>query len=163
MAEPTVTFRMPGLAVLAMPICFAVAGLELLYLAGEYHSAPVGSAGCYLLFLGVATLVLGLVLRVRLSPAGIRIRTLLRRRQVGWAEICAITVEPQRRGGPRVMLWTVSGGRVRLPLPMANRAWNEAAFVRDYHRIGQYWLASRAPDQLPPADWQPAHPYNRRY
>jgi hypothetical protein len=48
------------------------------------------------------------------------------------------------------MLWMASGGRIRLPLPMANRNWNQAAFVRGYHQIGQYWLASQSPDrQLP--------------
>jgi hypothetical protein len=138
---------MPVVALLAMPVCLALAGLGLLDLAGEYHSAPLASAGFYLMFVSVGMLVLGLVLRVQLSPAGVRIRTMWRRRLVGWAEIYAITVEPQRRGGPRVVLWTVSGAPIRLPVPAANKAWNEAAFLRGYHQIGQYWLATRTPDQ----------------
>jgi hypothetical protein len=149
MVGRTVTFRMPVLALLSLPFCLTMAGLVLLHLAGEHHSAPVGSAGFYLIFSSVGLLVLGLVLRVQLSPAGVRIRSLQRRRLIGWAEIYAITVQPQRRGGPRVTLWTAYDGRIKLPLPIANKAWNEAAFVRDYHQIGQYWLATRNPDQRP--------------
>lgn len=155
MAERTVTFRMPALALLAAPACLAGAGLGLLELAARHRSAPVGSAGFYLVFLGVAMLVLNLLLRVQLSPAGVRIHAMRRSRLVDWAEVRAVTVEPHRRSGPRVTLWTASGGPVRLPLPMANKAWNEAAFLRAYHQVGQYWLATRGPGGAP-TGWPPA-------
>ncbi len=169
--QPTITFKLPALTLLVVPAGLVVAGLGLLRLAGEHHSAPIGSAGFYLLFLSIAMLVLGLVPRVQLSPAGVRIRALRGSRLIGWPEINAVTVEPQRRGGPRVVLWTAPGGQVRLPLPVAgsgpDRARHEAAFLRGYHQIGQYWLATRTPDPhalaapwhgLPPAGRWPAPP-----
>jgi hypothetical protein len=158
MAGQTIMFRMPAATLLVLPIGIAAVGLELLELAARQHSALAGSVGLPLAFYAVTMLVTGVLLRVELSPAGVRIRTARRSRLVGWAEIRAITIEPQRRGGPRVTLWTVSGGRVRLPLPMANKKWNEAAFVREYHQIGQYWLATRGPDERSPAGHWPGQP-----
>ncbi len=145
MTGPIVTFRVPPIALIAMPACLTIAGLGLLGLAAEHHSAPVGSAGFYLLFLAVAILALTALLRVQLSPAGVRIQALGRNRLIGWSQIRAITAEPQRRGGRRVTLWTASGP-VRLPLPLGRGAENKAAFLRGYHQIGQYWLAHRSPD-----------------
>jgi hypothetical protein len=156
LAEPTDTFRMPMVALLAVPAGLALAGLGLLDLAGEHHSAPVGSAGFYLIFLAVAMLALNCTLRVELSPAGVRIRVGWRSRLVSWSEIRAITVGPDRRSGRRVILWTGSARQVRLPLPMANRAWGDAEFQDGYHRIGQRWLASQAVRPgSPAADPQP--------
>jgi hypothetical protein len=80
------------------------------------------------------------LLRVQLGPAGVRIRALRRNQLVRWAEIHAVTVE-SHRGGRRVTLWTATGQPVRLPLPMTNKAWNEATFLRGYHQIGQRWQA----------------------
>ena len=138
----TVTFRAPGLA-LVVAICPAVGGLGLIHLAGQWHSAPLGSLGLFLTFMAVAALGLCLSLRVWLIPAGVRIRTGWRTRLVGWAEIRAITTEP-RRAGFNVVLWTWRG-RVTLPLPMTtNRSDTEPAFLHGYHQIGQYWLASQA-------------------
>jgi len=150
-----ITFQMPVLALLATPVCLTLVGLRLVHRAGQTHSAPLGSAGFYLMLVSISMLALGVMLRVQLSPAGVRIRTMRRRRLVGWAEIYAITVEPQRRGGPRVVLWTTSHGRIRLPVPMANKTWNEAAFLHGYHQIGQYWLAAREPYQHPVARTSP--------
>ncbi|HST48789.1 hypothetical protein [Jatrophihabitans sp.] len=150
MAEPMVTFRVPPVALFPLPAALAVAGLGLLGLAAEHHSAPVGSAGFYLVFLSVAILALTFLLRVQLSPAGVRIRAMGRNRLIGWPEVRAITAERQRRGGRQVTLWTASGP-VRLPLPLGRGTWTEAAFVSGYHQIGQYWLAHRAPDQQLPA------------
>jgi|GEM_PF-7046526 len=153
MAEPTVTFRVPLIALVATPACFALAGLGLLGLAAEHSSAPIGSAGFYLLFLSVPILAVVAFLRVQLSPAGVRVQALGRTRLIGWSQIRAITAEPQRRGGRRVTLWTPSGP-VQLPLPLGRGAENEAAFLHGYHQIGQYWLAHRGPDQPPPPGYQ---------
>jgi hypothetical protein len=142
MAGRTTTFRMPVLALLALPVGVACVGSALLGLAGAKHSAPVGSAGFYLIFLAVGMLALNCLLRVQVGPAGIRIRALRRNQLVRWAEIRAVTVEPHRNGR-RVTLWTATGGPVKLPLPMTNKAWNEATFLYGYHQIGQYWLATR--------------------
>lgn len=142
---------------LARPVCLAAAGEGLVTLAGQRHSPPIGAVGFYLMFLAVAYLVSHLLLRVQLSPAGVRIRALRHGRRLSWPEISAVTIQPQHRGGRRVTLWTVAGEAVRLPLPVTNKAWNEAAFMRGYHQIGQYWLATRSPDQQPlPAHW-PGH------
>jgi hypothetical protein len=157
-AERTVTFRMPMVALLAVPAGLALAGLGLLDIASERHSAPVGSAGFYLIFLAVAMLALNCTLRVQLNPAGVRIRVGWRSRLIGWSEIRAITVAPYHRSGRRVILWTASGRQVRLPLPMANRAWGDAAFQDGYHRIGQRWLASQAVRPGP----APAYPWSQR-
>jgi hypothetical protein len=143
-AEPTVTFRMPMVALFAVPAGLALAGLGLLDIASERHSAPVGSTGFYLIFLAVAMLALNWTLRVQLNPAGVRIRIGWRGRLVSWSEIRAITVGPYHRSGRRVILWTGSGRQVWLPLPMANKAWGDAEFQDGYHRIGQRWLASQA-------------------
>lgn len=142
MAGRTMTFRMPVLLMLAMPVALGCLGLALLGLATVHHSAPIGSAGFYLIFIGFGALALTAQLRVQLSPAGIRIRALGRNQLVRWAEIRAVTVEPCRRGR-RVTLWTFAGRPVQLPLPMTNRACDEAAFLRGYHQIGQYWQAMR--------------------
>lgn len=143
-AGPTVTFRLPVITVIAMPACLIIAGLLLLSLASQHHSAPIGSAGIYLLFLAAACLLLTVALRVELSPAGVRIRGLGRNRLVGWAQVRAVTAEPHRRRGRRVTLWTESGP-VPVPLPLGRGTENEASFVRGYHQIGQYWLAHRDP------------------
>jgi hypothetical protein len=90
-------------------------------------------------------------LRVRLDPAGIRIRSFARSRLVSWPEIRTITVEPQLPGGRRVVAWTTSGVRVALPVPMVTSTnYNEAAFLRDYHQIGQYWLAHQPVQPVQP-------------
>jgi hypothetical protein len=155
--EPwTVTFRAPGLA-LVVSIGSAVAGLGLLHLAGQLHSALLGLVGIFLSFMTVGALGLCLSLRVRLDPAGVRIRTGWRIRLVGWAEIRAITIEP-RRAGSNVVLWTWRG-RVTLPVPMTtNRSNDEPDFLRGYHQIGQYWLAMQAVRPSNP----PAYPWPER-
>lgn len=146
MAESTMTFRMPALVLLALPVGLAGLGLALIGLAAAEHSAPVGSAGFYLIFLGAGVLALNALLRVQVSPAGIRIRALRRNQLVAWATIRAVTVEPHRRGR-RVTLWTSGGGQIQLPLPMTNKACDEAAFLRGYHQIGQYWQAMQGTAQ----------------
>jgi len=145
-AERRMTFRMPALLLLAMPVALGCLGLALLALASAHHSAPVGSAGFYLIFLALGALALNSLLRVQVGPAGIRIRALRRNQLVRWAEVRAVTVEPYRRGR-RVTLWTATGEPVQLPLPMAGKACDEAAFLRGYHQIGQYWQALQG--QLP--------------
>ncbi len=137
-------------ALLAVPAALALAGLGLLDIASGFHSAPVGSAGFYLIFMGIAMLALNWTLRVELDPDGVRIRVGWRSRLVSWSEIQAITVGPDHRSGRRVILWTTSGRQVRLPLPMANRAWGDAKFQHGYHRIGQRWLSSQAVRPGPP-------------
>jgi hypothetical protein len=151
-----VTFRVPGLAlfVAAAP---AAPGLWLVNLAGHLHSRLIGSTGLYLCFMAVLMLAFAGALRVRLDPAGIRIRTVARSQLVSWPEIRTITVEPQLRGGRRVVVWTTFGVRVPLPVPMVTSAnYNEAAFLRGYHQIGQYWLAHRPVQPVAPV--QPAYP-----
>lgn len=149
----TVTFRAPGLALL-VGLGPAIAGIGLLRLASLMGSPVLGSLGLYLIFLAVPIVGCCLSLQVRLTPAGVRIRSGWRVRLVGWAEIRAITIEP-RRAGSNVVLWTWRG-RVRLPVPMTtSRSKNEPAFLRGYHQIGQSWLASQAvrPGYPPAYPW----------
>jgi hypothetical protein len=142
---------------LVVSICWALAGLGLIQLASQWRSPVFGSIGLFLTFMAVPALGFCLSLRVRLEPAGVRIRAGWRTRLVGWAEIRAITIEP-RRAGFNVVLWTWRG-RVTLPVPMTtNRSNNEPAFLRGYHQIGQCWLASQ---QLP-AGSPPAYPWPQR-
>ena len=154
---------MPAPTLLLLPIGMAAVGFELIELANWQHSVLAGSAGLFLAFYAVKLLATGVLLRVELSPAGVRIRAGFSSRLVGWAQIRAVTIEQQRWGGPRVTLWTVFGGRVTLPVPMTNKRWNnkkwnEAAFVRGYHQIGQYWLATRGPDEQASAGHWPGQP-----
>lgn len=71
----------------------------------------------------------------------------LRRRRVPWSRIQAVTHEPFL-GSRRVILWTDSG-RVPLRAPSTYLGLGSERFDRDYHRLGQSWLAHRGPD------WQP--------
>lgn len=73
----------------------------------------------------------------------------LRRRHVQWGRIQLIAVEPSF-GSRRVAVWLDSGERVPLRAPMIP-PWGTGAarFDRDYHTIGQTWLAQRGPDWRP--------------
>jgi len=77
---------------LVVSICPALAGLGLVQLASQWRSPVFGSIGLFLTFMSLAALGCGRSLRVRLEPAGVRIRAGWRIRLVGWAEIRAITI-----------------------------------------------------------------------
>ena len=95
---------MPAPTLLLLPIGMAAVGFELIELANWQHSVLAGSAGLFLAFYAVKLLATGVLLRVELSPAGVRIRAGFSSRLVGWAQIRAVTIEQQRWGGPRVIV-----------------------------------------------------------
>jgi len=74
----------------------------------------------------------------------------VRRRNVRWSEVRAVV---QVNGGWRVRLILDSGEVVRLSAPRAT-GWGASGiqFERDFHRIGQWWIAHRG------ESWRPTHP-----
>jgi hypothetical protein len=85
-------------------------------------------------------------LRITLTPEALLVRG-LRRRRIPWVDIRSIEHLHNRRSSG-VQIHTASGSRLRLPAPGTGGMFDtEARFVRDYHRLGQWWLAHQAPSR----------------
>lgn len=89
-------------------------------------------------------------LGVTLTPREARVHN-LRRRVVPWSEVQAVVPDTEL-WTRRVVLITETGERIGLRAPTSYWGMNRAGYERDYHRIGQWWLAHRG------VDWTPAWP-----
>ncbi|HEY8719989.1 hypothetical protein [Pengzhenrongella sp.] len=103
-----------------------------------------------LLVIGTAVVVEALWIRtwgIDLLPEHALVRG-FRRRLVPWREVQAVVRHPQA-GGWLVQLVLDNGKPVTLRAPMISAGFggkrSAAAYERDYHRIGQWWLAHRGP------------------
>lgn len=85
---------------------------------------------------------------VTLTPAHAVVHGYLHNRRVAWSEVRAVTQEPWATDR-QVVLWTPDGP-VRLRAPSTVLGLGRTRFERDFHTIGQWWLAHRG------ADWRPA-------
>jgi hypothetical protein len=65
-----------------------------------------------------------------------------RRRRVAWPDVQAV-VRHQRQGAWEVRLILESGKTEKLRAPTTMWAFGAARYERDFHRIGQWWLAHR--------------------
>jgi len=146
MVDQSVTFRAPASLLFPVPVFLATLGV-LLELIDAPQPRPFRAAGFALTCLALLVLLMVVRARVRLDPSGVWIRTLLHRRLIRWSDISAVTLEPAGRT-QRVTVW-LSHRPVRLPVPSANKFSDQAAFLRDYHRFGQYWQSMQRPG-LPP-------------
>jgi hypothetical protein len=75
----------------------------------------------------------------------------LRRRSIPWQQVQAVLRHGQLGAG-RVTLILESGERATLRAPTTFLGWGRADYERDYHRIGQWWLAHRGDS------WGPVRP-----
>lgn len=89
-------------------------------------------------------------LGVDLTQESVNIRG-LRRRRVPWQEVQAVVRHNQRATG-RVSLILDSGERLALRAPTSSLGLGGARYERDFHLIGQWWLAHRG------QDWRPVRP-----
>jgi hypothetical protein len=133
---------------------FALVGLILT----TQHSAAAGdSMGhamdliLYWLFgLLVVTSPWTLTLGVDLKPEAAILRG-FRRRTIAWQEVQAV-LRFEQLGSSRVRLILENGKPVMLRAPRREWGLGGAAFDRDFHRIGQWWLAHRG------ESWRPVSP-----
>jgi hypothetical protein len=82
----------------------------------------------------------------------------VRRRSIPWHQVQAVLREDQF-GSARVSLILESGKRVLLRAPTTWWGVGDAGYERDFHRIGQWWLAHRGESWRPvrpEAPWPPA-------
>lgn len=97
--------------------------------------------------MGLVFVAESLILRwfgITLTPTEAIVHS-LRWRRIPWSQVQAVTQEPFC-GIRRVVLWTPNG---RQPLRAPVTQWfglGKERFERDYHAIGQFWLAHRGPD-----------------
>ncbi len=75
----------------------------------------------------------------------------LRRSTVPWREVQAVVCRSQLGTG-RVSLILESGKRLTLRAPTSSLGFGGARYERDFHRIGQWWLAHRG------MSWRPVRP-----
>jgi hypothetical protein len=75
----------------------------------------------------------------------------LRRRSIPWPDVQAVLLHDQRGAG-RVSLVLEGGERVTLRAPTTFLGLGGARYERDFHRIGQWWLAHRG------ESWHPVRP-----
>ncbi len=115
-----------------------------------------GTAGGWSLFeywwLGLAAVLVLEMLWLRTRGVTLRrdaavIRN-VRTHVVSWNRVQAIAPE-SLLGTRRVAVYTDDGRRIVLRAPTASLGMGREQYERDYHRIGQWWLAHRGPD------WQP--------
>lgn len=122
------------------------AGVFLLGSA-EGRTRPPGSLLAMLLLV-LPAFALNRWFGITLTPSHAVVNN-LRRRKVSWSDVQAVTTE-NLLGAWRTVLWT-STERVPLRAPMTFiGSLGAERFERDFHAIGQWWLAHRG------ADWQPA-------
>lgn len=124
------------------PFWFALAAEGFLF-PGQ---VPIGWPWLPLSKLAVGCLLVGTALRTRtlgvdLTPDSANIRN-VRRRSIPWQDVQAV-VKYQRHGTWGVRLILESGKPVTLRAPTTWGGFAGARYERDFHRIGQWWLAYR--------------------
>lgn len=76
----------------------------------------------------------------------------LRVQRIRWADIQGVGVQSSF-GTEFIALWTADGRAVKPRAPLCSLNIGRGAFIRDYHSIGQWWLAHRGDD------WAPTPPH----
>ncbi len=105
------------------------------------------------LVLGSVMVAEGLWIRtfgVDLRPQSANVRG-LRRRSIPWQDVQAV-IHHSRQGTWGVRLILERGKPVTLRAPTTGWGFGAADYERDFHRIGQWWLAHRG------ESWRPVHP-----
>ncbi|HEY8717767.1 hypothetical protein [Pengzhenrongella sp.] len=143
--------RTPGSILLPLLGASAISLTNAALLQANRPGWPFAWVPWFLLGVGCLLLLEVLWLRtlgIDLTPELAVIRG-FRRRDVPWRDVQAVFGRERRD----VQLILESGEAVTLPAPRNPMGRHgEATYDRDYHRIGQWWLAHRG------ADWTPAAP-----
>jgi hypothetical protein len=98
----------------------------------------------------VALMLWGMTWGVDLTPESANIRG-IRRRSISWREVQAV-LRYEQAGRTSVRLILENGKRVTLRAPARLWGLGAAAYDRDFHQIGQWWLAHRG------ESWRPLRP-----
>ena len=135
-----------------MGVGLVPAALILLGLLANPHSS-LGRGFTLTLLVVVVTVNQGSLryFGVVLTPTEAVVRN-WRSRRIALSDVQAVTLE-WYLGSRRLVIWTRQG-RVPLRAPVAPLGLLGGHLERSYHTIGQWWLAHRGPEWVPPA--QPA-------
>jgi hypothetical protein len=98
----------------------------------------------------VGTTVWGLTWGVDLTPESANVRG-IRRRNIPWREVQAV-LRNEQAGSTSVRLILENGKPATLRAPARLWGLGGAAYDRDFHQIGQWWLAHRG------ESWRPLRP-----
>jgi hypothetical protein len=112
---------------------------------GRVGSGWVGGAGVI-----VAEALWALTWGVDLTPESVNLRG-VRRRSIPWQEVQAV-LRYEQVGQARVQLIPEEGKPITLRAPTRLWGMGGAGYERDFHRIGQWWLAHRG------ESWRPVRP-----
>ncbi|BEP16089.1 hypothetical protein acdb102_44000 [Acidothermaceae bacterium B102] len=111
----------------------------------QLHGQPISSFELWLagfvLLSSALSLVLGRRGRVELGPGRLTMRDGFRSRHIAVSEIQAVTLE-RVNGSRAVTVWTRSGKQRRIGAAGRTQGLLEEHFERDWHLIGQWWLAN---------------------
>jgi hypothetical protein len=136
-------------------VCFIVLGVISLALsAGDLWLAAQPTFAVVKLATGCLWILAGLLIRsfgVDLTPGSAMVRG-LRRRSVPWSQVQAVVQHRGMDGTWCVQLILESGGPVTLKAPTTWGGFGGPGYARDFHRVGQWWLAHRGESR------QPLHP-----
>ena len=138
-----------------------IAGFCFVFAAGYVALGWSWLAACWLTTggLGVGT---GLWIRTRgvdLTPESAIVRS-FRRRNIPWQDVQAV-VQYQRHDAWGVRFILESGKPVTLRVPTTWSGFGGAQYERDFHRIGQWWLAHRGEAWHPTQAEAPRPPAQR--
>jgi hypothetical protein len=123
---------------------FALAALEL-----EAGYGWLAGFGLFLSCLVVLAPLRMRTVRVDLTPESAILHR-VRRRSIPWSQVQAVI--QNRHSEWYVQFILENGESVTLPAPMTVYGSSRIAYERDFHRIGQWWLAHRGPS------WRPTRP-----
>jgi len=98
----------------------------------------------------VAMTLWGLTWGVDLTPESANVRG-IRRRSIPWREVQAV-LRYEQAGSTSVRLILENGKPATLRAPMRFLGLGGAAYDRDFHQIGQWWLSHRG------ESWRPLRP-----
>jgi hypothetical protein len=149
-AEAVVRIRTPRHAMI-QPV--VMAGLFLVVAADsgtggdqQGRSLVLPALACVILALSLWEQTFG----VDLTPESVKLRG-IRRRSIPWREIQAV-VRFEQVGSRGVRLIPENGKPVTLRAPATMWGMGKAGYERDFHCIGQWWLAHRG------ESWRPVRP-----
>lgn len=132
---------------------FLIAGLFLTSATPTWTGGDqIGLAPFWLAGAGVmvATSLWTLTWGIDLTPESADLRG-VRRRSIPWQEVQAV-ISHEQLGSRTVQLIPEHGRPVQLRAPTSTLGMGRAAYERDFHRIGQWWLAHRG------ESWRPIRP-----